>query len=310
MTKTWVVFSAFRPDPDLVESVRAAIAEVARRVVVVDDGSGPGWDEVWDEVESAGAQVLRADENSGIGAALNRGVRHALEAGASAVLTFDQDSTISPGFVDALQRAFEGAEGAGVRVAFVVPESFAGVSQVHNRDGGVLRTRHSIQSGMLVPRSTWERVGLLREDLFIDLVDTEFELRCAAAGLVGVAAPGLGLGHALGRQYARELFGRRVRLPGIPDVVTLSSPFRYYYRVRNRRVVNKLYLRSAPAWVLRDTALEIIHFVNALMLARPRRALLALYRRGWRDGGQGRGGRMPSELQRVAAEIVWRAPEA
>ncbi|WP_243227002.1 glycosyltransferase [Microbacterium sp. CIAB417] len=310
MTQTWIVFSAFRPDSDLVDAVRAAAAEVAQRIVVVDDGSGPDWEPLWAEVESVGARVLRADENSGIGAALNRGVRHALDAGASAVLTFDQDSTISPGFVDALLRALAEAERAGVPVAFVVPERFAGVSQVHERDGDVLRTRHSIQSGMLVPRSTWERVGLLREDLFIDLVDTEFELRCAAAGLVGVAAPGLALGHALGRQYARELFGRRIRLPGIPDVVTLSSPFRYYYRVRNRRVINKLYLRSAPGWVLRDTALEVIHFVNALMLARPRRALFMLYRSGWRDGGRGRGGRMSPELQEVAAEIVWGAREA
>jgi len=310
VTQTWIVFSAFRPDPDLVDAVRAAVAEVAQQVVVVDDGSGPGWEPLWAQAESVGARVLRSDENRGIGAALNRGIRHALDAGASAVLTFDQDSTISPGFVEALRDVIASAESSGVRVAFAVPERFAGVSQVHSREGGVLRTRHSIQSGMLVPRTTWEQVGILREDLFIDLVDTEFELRCAAAGLVGVAAPGLALGHALGRQYARELFGRRVRIPGIPDVVTLSAPFRYYYRVRNRRVVNKLYLRTAPGWVLRDTALEIIHFVNALMLARPRRALLALYRRGWRDGGRGRGGPMPSELRPVAAQITWSAPDA
>ncbi|MEV7693160.1 glycosyltransferase [Microbacterium sp. NPDC089189] len=310
MTQTWIVFSAFRPDPDLGEAVRAAVAEVDERVIVVDDGSGDGWAGMWDELERIGARVLRSADNTGIAAALNRGIRAALASGATAVLTFDQDSTMTPGFVAALQAALDSAAASGIAAAFAVPEFFAGVSQVHDRSDGVLRVRHSIQSGMLVPRETFDRVGLLREDLFIDLVDTEFELRCTVAGLAGVAAPGLALGHALGRQYARELFGRRVRLPGIPDVVTLSSPFRYYYRVRNRRVINREFLRRAPGWVLRDTALEAIHFANALMIARPRRALFALYRAGWRDAGRRRGGPMPPALQQVAATIVWDAPDA
>jgi rhamnosyltransferase len=308
VTAAWAVFSAYRPDPELAGAVAAAVAEIGEKVVVVDDGGGSGYEDVWGELQALGAVVLRSEQNEGIGAALNRGIRFALAHEADAVVTFDQDSTVGPGFVAALQAARVAAMSRGVAVGLVVPERFAGVSQVHSRAGGVLYARHSIQSGMLVPRETWEAVGLLREDLFIDLVDTEYELRCHAAGLASIAAPGLALGHSLGRQYVREVFGRRVRLPGIPPVVTLSTPFRYYYRVRNRRVINRAHLRAAPGWVARDTVLELIHFANALLLARPRRSLWRLYMAGWRDGGRGRMGAMPPQLAAAAREIDWDAP--
>ena len=301
-----IVFSAFRPDLGLVETVVAA--RDGHEVIVVDDGSGHGYDHVWSSIEQSGARVLRLPENVGIAAALNAGIRAVFDGGATGAVTLDQDSTIGAGFVRALERAGDDARRRGEAVGVVVPEFFAGVSQVARRRNGVLLARHSIQSGMLIPRETADTVGLLREDLFIDLVDTEFELRINARGLVAIAAPGLALGHSLGRRYERRLLGRRVRLPGVPDGVTLSTPFRYYYRVRNRVVINRLFARSAPGWTLRDSLLETIHFANALLLARPRRSLWALYRAGWRDGRRSRMGVMPADLAAVAATIRWDAP--
>lgn len=302
-----IVFSAFRPDFGLVETVDVAGRE-GHKVIVVDDGSGPGFEDVWSSIEESGAHVLRLSENAGIAAALNAGIRALFNGGATGAVTLDQDSTIGAGFVRALERAGDDARRRGEAVGVVVPEYFAGVSQVARRRKGVLLARHSIQSGMLIPRETADAVGLLREDLFIDLVDTEFELRINARGLSAIAAPGLALGHSLGRRYERRLLGRRVRLPGVPDAVTLSTPFRYYYRVRNRVVINRLFARSAPGWTLRDSLLETIHFANALLLARPRRSLWALYRAGWRDGRRSRMGAMPADLVAVAATIRWDAP--
>lgn len=304
----WAVFSAFRPDERLLSAVTAAVDDVDGSVVVVDDGSGEGWEAIWAALERVGARVIRSSTNRGIGGALNIGLRRAFDADADAVVTFDQDSVIEPGFTAALQGAYTAAS-EHIRVGLVVPEFFAGVSQVRRRADGALYARHSIQSGMLVPKETMQAVGFLREDLFIDLVDTEYELRCHVHGLETIAAPGLTLGHSLGRQYARMAFGRRVRVPGIPDVVTLSSPFRYYYRVRNRRLVNRAYVRRAPGWIARDSLFELVHFANALLIARPRRALWRLYRAGWRDAGRGRTGAMPASLAPHADAIEWAAPE-
>lgn len=293
------VISAFEPEVDLVDRVRGLAPQV-RRVIVVDDGSREPWGfELPPQV-----QLIRLPENSGIAAALNRGVAAALESGADAVLTLDQDSDLP---ADGVVRLVASLAGAGEATAFSAPEYFAGVSQVHRVDDRERRvTRHTIQSGMLVPASTWQRVGLLREDLFIDLVDTEFEMRCAAHGLDGVAAEGLHLGHALGSQQRRHGWVGRLGIVGISHL-TLSTPFRYYYRVRNRVVVNRAHRGSLVGWRVRDTLLETIHFVNVLSLARPRRAMWRLMSTAVRDGRAGRTGRMPGELAAVAREVRWAA---
>jgi glycosyltransferase involved in cell wall biosynthesis len=62
-------------------------------VLVVDDGSTDGTSAV---ARSAGAEILRQEPNQGKGAALRRGFAHALDSGASAVLTLDADGQHDP----------------------------------------------------------------------------------------------------------------------------------------------------------------------------------------------------------------------
>lgn len=309
MTATVVmaVITTYRPDPSLSRALAALRGQVAG-IIVVDDGSGPVADGALAQASEEGAHVLRLDQNSGIAAALNVGIEAALKAGADAIVTFDQDSFVPPGFINALVEARDRAKSKAGRRGPVVPEYFANVSQVHHVEAdGTLIARHAIQSGMLIDRELLRDVGLMREDFFIDLVDTEFELRCRAAGRSSVAAPELRLAHSLGQQYERRVFGRVVGPPFVPPVVTLSTPFRYYYRVRNRIVLNKLFWHAEPRWILRDTVLEVIHYVNALALARPRWGLWSVYWAAMRDARRERMGRISPELEAKAASISWGA---
>lgn len=306
-SRVWAVFSTFRPDEGLLQSV-ASVAEQVEHVVVVDDGSGPTADDILTRLSSPGVEVVRRSSNDGIAAVLNDGIARARTAGADFVVTFDQDSHAPEGFVRGLLRVAEERMRAGDRVGVVVPEYFAGVRQQRGSPAVTGDAANVIQSGMLIPTAVVDAVGALREDLFIDLVDTEFELRLRRSGYRVLGAGGLRLEHTLGTRYRRELFGRTVRLPGIPPETTLSTPFRYYYRVRNRVVLNREYLFTAPTQILRDTVLDLIHFVNAAWVARPRRSLLRIYRAAVSAAVRGRLGRMPSELMVIAAQVRWSAP--
>jgi glycosyltransferase involved in cell wall biosynthesis len=85
----------------------AAVVEAARRhlpVVVVDDGST---DDTAAQAEAAGATVLRQVPNAGKGAAIRMGFRHALEAGAVAVVTLDADGQHDPDEIPTFLAAFE-----------------------------------------------------------------------------------------------------------------------------------------------------------------------------------------------------------
>ncbi|PKI92050.1 hypothetical protein CW368_04175 [Actinomycetales bacterium SN12] len=306
-SRVWAVFSTFRPDDALLDSVASVAAQVDH-VVIVDDGSGAVADDVLSRISSPGVKIVRRQSNDGIAAALNDGIARGCAAGADYVITFDQDSNAPDGFVSGLVRVAEQCARAGERVGVVVPEYFADVRQQRGPKARIGDATNVIQSGMLIPATVIRAVGALREDYFIDLVDTEFELRLRRHGYSVLAVGGLRLEHALGTRYQRQLFGLTMRLPRIPPEITLSTPFRYFYRVRNRIVLNREYLLTAPRQIARDTVLDLIHFVNAVSVARPRRSLLRLYGAAVAAAFSGRLGRMPSALMPVAGRVRWNAP--
>jgi glycosyltransferase involved in cell wall biosynthesis len=98
-TDVVAVIPAYQAAPHIDAVVRQTGEHL--NVVVVDDGSDDGTGSVAD---LAGAVVLRQEPNQGKGAALRRGLKYALEAGAAAVVTLDADGqhdpTCVPAFVE------------------------------------------------------------------------------------------------------------------------------------------------------------------------------------------------------------------
>ena len=85
------VIPAYQAAPTLDAVVRETRKHLP--VLVVDDGST---DDTSAVAEAAGAEVVRQTPNQGKGAALRRGFAHALEGGATAVLTLDADGQHDP----------------------------------------------------------------------------------------------------------------------------------------------------------------------------------------------------------------------
>ncbi|WP_425956315.1 glycosyltransferase [Xylanimonas sp. McL0601] len=301
------VVSSFRPTDELVRNV-GLIAGQVDEVVVVDDGSGPDYGAVLDHVRAAGARVVALAENQGIAAALNAGLREAALAPEDLVVTFDQDSTVPEGFIAALVAQWDAGVRAGLAMGMVSPESFAGLRQVLRGadEHGFRHSREPIQSGSLVSGEVLAAAGYQREELFIDLVDIEYYLRLKRLGRACLVAPGLVLPHELGRTYPFTLLGRRIRLSGRQLTLSLSTPFRYYYRARSRVVINREYWRSDPALLSVDTLREIQHVLLVGLYAQPRGAIARVIARGLRDGWRGRMGKMPDDVAQTAARVSWR----
>jgi glycosyltransferase involved in cell wall biosynthesis len=83
----WIVIAAYNEGRVIAEVVRPLVNEGCT-VVVVDDGSR---DDTAACARAAGARILRHAINRGQGAALQSGLRYALEHGASILVTFDAD---------------------------------------------------------------------------------------------------------------------------------------------------------------------------------------------------------------------------
>lgn len=285
------VVTAFRPSPQLIGNVKALL-EQARHVVVVDDGGGAGFEDVFAEVTAAGADVVRLEENSGIGAALNRGIHRAREGGSVRyIVTVDQDSLLPAGYIDSLLAGEESARKNGLVPGLISPARIHG-NPVLSRGvkNGVVLGKEPIQSGLMLTAEALDDLGDFREELFIDLVDTEFYLRAMDAGWPTVLA-NAEFDHSLGTFVEARIFGRKIPFRGQPLMVRIAASWRYYYIFRNRILVSREYVRRHPGWVAAGYWTDFRHLAVVTALAPGRLARLTEAMAGVRDGLRGRTGK-------------------
>jgi polyprenyl-phospho-N-acetylgalactosaminyl synthase len=99
----WVIIPAFNEGTMLTEVLNRVLT-VCRNVVVIDDGSRDGTQDVADQLP---VHVLKHCVNLGQGAALQTGIDYALSQGAGRVVTFDADGQMDESEIGRLCAALE-----------------------------------------------------------------------------------------------------------------------------------------------------------------------------------------------------------
>jgi hypothetical protein len=237
------------------------------RIVFVDNASTDGSRERVAR-EFPGLVVLANAENLGYGHGTNRGIAHALAAGAERLWLVNNDVTFPPGTLAALEEGLAGVGGVvAPRVLFAHPpervwcaggilDFRANLSTMlgHGEpDGARFRVTREVDyvpgCALLAARAVFERVGLLEGDYFAYHEDVEFCWKAKQAGfavrVIGAVAAhhdahaSTGGGYNPRRKYMMALntvrFLRRHGTPGrwlsfwVFDV--LSLPFVWAYRV-------------------------------------------------------------------------------
>lgn len=290
------VVSLFNPDDGVLANAAALLKQVDH-VVAVDDGSTEDPGSILEHLAAMGCSVARLPENSGIAAALNEGITLALGSAVKPdyILTMDQDSLLEDGYVDALLKGALAAEEAAVPAGLIAPASVRGLPvRKAGTENGIQLGGEPIQSGLLIPVPVLERIGLLRADLFIDGVDTEYYLRCLDAGLRTVLAKDAELGHALGSMSEASVFGRPLILAGKKVKVRTAATWRYYYIFRNRVLLTRAYGKRHPLWAVKGHLADFRHLAIVSVLAPGRTARLRAALAGSRDGLAGRTGKRPT----------------
>ena len=246
-------------------------------LVVVDDGSLV-------PVTYTGITVERLPENRGIAAALNQGVRAAVAAGATHVLTVDQDSSFPDDYVQQLLACERNALRQGLRPGAVGALEFSGLHHSGRFTEGVMVVQESIQSGTLFSVSALAEVGGFDDELVIDAVDTDVCLRLQDAGWDVCVAP-VGFDHALGEGHFVRLLGRRVWS-------SRHAPLRRYYITRNGIVVLRRHGRRHPRWAL--VYLRRLLVATWLSIREGGPESRPAGREGLADGWRGRLGKRPA----------------
>ena len=209
-------------------------------VIVVDDGSADST--YLSACAELGADVVRHERNEGIARSLNDGLEFARSAGATWLLTVDQDTVLPDGYVDALLAVADPR--AGVIGAETIGDASGDLRYPTREVGGHLVTDEVFQTGSLWRVALLHGLGGFDESLGIDAVDAEACLKVREAGLAVVLAPGVRLEHRYGSGHAVRLLGRSVVATGHP-------PERRETMVRNRVRLFPREFRQSPTHALR-----------------------------------------------------------
>jgi rhamnosyltransferase len=247
---------------------------------------------------------LPLSENMGIATAQNAGIQTCIQAGFTHVLLLDQDSVLPVGMISRLLEAEESLLLKGKKVAIVAPHisdnktgrrpsavryRWLMACECYAKDNASepVRSENLISSGSLIRIKALQEIGLMRADLFIEYVDTEWVMRSQRAGFCSYCVPGAVMMHNFG-DAARTAFGKSFYI---------YSNARYYYKLRNEVYLARL---KTMGWQWRAYALSRIpyHLILYAVLAGHRRSVLPLLFKAISDGMFGRLGRLvedPSE---------------
>jgi len=265
----------------------SAIIEQVEDIVVVDNGSTA--DEIGFLREASRTLkfgLIENGENLGIADALNQGVAAAISKNFLWVLLFDQDSRITPAFVDAMFREWD-AHMDKHRIVTVQPryiDPATGSEAAVRRIGS--EALACMTSGTLLPTWAFDVVGWFLSEYFIDYVDIEYSLRARSLGYFSVQAQEAVLLHKAGNPTTRRLLGFVSYQPSNHDAT------RRYYIMRNRIATARRYFRLFPFWVIRDLLSVNKDVVKIVTGERQRREKLHAMLRGAIDGVRGRMGKM------------------
>jgi rhamnosyltransferase len=232
------VVTAFHPDERLLSVVEAALETCAR--VIVADNTPDGSSSLAEKLSDPRVTVLRSGLNLGVAAGLNLGLRE-LPGDTEAVLILDQDSVLPRDLVLGLA---EHLADPGIAAAAPEPlnaDTGRSYKILSNLDSAVSDQDAVITSGMLVRRSTLDRVGGFREDFFVDFIDMDICLRLRRTGGRIVLDKRLQLPHSIGDPRFHRLGPVTVRVIHYPA-------WRHYWIARNGSILILENARAFPLW--------------------------------------------------------------
>lgn len=257
---------AYHPQPVQLQRLLSLISPQVEQILLVNNGgTSPAMADI-----ATNTEFIDAGGNIGVASALNLGIRQAQVQCASRVLLLDQDSEPAQDMVEQLLAAEQAARQQGIPVAACGPQyvdrnhgklspfirlSWLGVRRIYRPSTPEQRWQETdllITSGSLISLAALEKIGPMRDGLFIDNVDLEWCYRAQALGLQCLGVFAARMGHAIG--------DNNIALLGGLHRLAVHPPVRLYYMMRNRVLLYRL--PTVPGyWVLNDIPRLIFKFL-------------------------------------------------
>ncbi len=267
---------------EILGEVVERLVDQVGRIFIVDNASEPETVALLLSLRDRYADQITLIENAqnrGLATGLNQGVAACDDLGYEFVLMMDQDSRAAPGMVRGMVDAYRNNVGESIGLLSPNTSFVVDGNREHGADGDAQAQLREIAEawtgGSLVPLEVFRRVGLHRDDLFIDYVDSELCYRIRKAGYRIVYVPWARMLQRRGDLREVRCFGRHICF------FDNHAPIRYYYVARNGVILSRE-VRKVHLW---EHLMVVANFAAKVVLFEDRKlAKLAMLTRGLRDG--------------------------
>ncbi|MDL2265624.1 hypothetical protein LJC57_04430 [Parabacteroides sp. OttesenSCG-928-G07] len=182
--------------------------------------------------QSSKLEKMGLNRNVGIGKALNEAVNYAIENGYTHLLTMDQDSYFES---NKFKTYLEIIEKTNQEIIYSPNYKIYGKEMYDPTEASLIEVEANMTSGSIYPISIFNKIGLFRDDFFIDSIDLEFCMRARKNNIPTKIVPLVNLVHKVGYQKKKYRFLWKTFFPNE------YSPIRSYYIVRNGIITMRLY---------------------------------------------------------------------
>ncbi|WP_420597415.1 glycosyltransferase family 2 protein [Deinococcus sp.] len=297
MRKVYSIIVLYKPDDSVMKNIMS-ILEQSSVVILIDNTEQWSKDhaQLAEVVKNGRVVMIENRENLGIASALNKGVGLAISMGSRWVATFDQDSSLPLCYFEDLFDAYDlYPERDEVRIISPIYKDkstkkiiSAGTNSTFVKSLNKFpyqEIKTTITSGNLIDVRLFNEIGGFQDDLFIDLVDHDFCLRCINSGHKILEASKAVLDHQLGLPSSHFLLTKKIS-------VTNHSSLRRYYMARNRVYMYKKFTLTNVDWVLKDFSLFFFREIPSILLFEKEKSRkIQSILKGFRHGIQNKYGR-------------------
>ncbi|MGZ5007130.1 MAG: glycosyltransferase family 2 protein [Methylobacter sp.] len=295
----------FHPDLDVLDILLTRLAPQVTDIILVDNGSScdlAAWNA---QREPAVAELISLGENHGIAAAQNVGIQWARSHEAEFVLLMDQDSLPATNMVEKLLAAVSvqpSAAAVGPQYwdkSQNTPAPFIRVQHLTlkrytcSTEDALVPADYLVSSGCLIPMPVLDKIGGMREELFIDYVDIEWGLRAGQFGFQSYGVCSAQMQHSMGDGSIKFLNKN----------IPLHSPLRHYYHFRNAIL---LYKESwmPTNWKLVDGWRLFLKYIFYLLFAEPRMIRWRMMSLGVWHGLVGKSGKLKGVSYEIPVSVA------
>lgn len=186
---------------------------------------------------------VKNQQNLGIAGALNQAAAYAIKNGFDWLLTMDQDSRFRGGSIEALINAIDVF--SKPQIGLFTPIHVNKDVIVTSKKETYVEIKKTMTSGNLLSMEAYKVCGSFNENLFIDYVDHDFNLRLRKLGFKIIQVNSSLLDHNLGDISIYRYLFFKIK-------TTNHNAIRRYYITRNRLYVIFTYFRVDPKFFFKE----------------------------------------------------------